>query len=258
MDGLCCLSDLAWRRRQLSTSSCILILFNVTNLITGFMPILRYTTYSIQQSPYHCIDILSHSLSNDYEMDDIPAESNATVGIYQKDCKDTAKLIGARNDQDKKRKNPAKNLYEYARAAAGTLGDIMSTEGDEGSRSISELMSSSLDEKDGLVTTTVSSGSLASRFGITHPLDRMALTANGNLQRLVSSYYDAPVQVLVDYCQMKDSHHVLNRKIASIQNGVQGKIWDRVVHLVVHNQVGLFCQCATCITFSFSTHFFPS
>lgn len=53
----------------------------------------------------------------------------------------------------------------------------------------------------GLVTE---SEGLAAHYGIHHPLDRMALTANGNLQRLVSSYYDAPVSVVVDYCYCQE------------------------------------------------------
>jgi hypothetical protein len=58
--------------------------------------------------------------------------------------------------------------------------------------------------------------SLASLYNITHPLDRLALTANGNLQRLVSSYYDAPVHVVVDSCNL-----------------IAPGVWDRRVHLTV-------------------------
>jgi hypothetical protein len=92
---------------------------------------------------------------------------------------------------------------------AGTLGDIMSDE--------SQFSESGLSNA-GLVT--LDGGTLAQRFGITSRLDRMALTANGNLQRLFSSYYDAPVHVVVDRCEQKTL-----------------KLWDRIVHLTVLNQV---------------------
>lgn len=72
--------------------------------------------------------------------------------------------------------------------------------------------------------------SLADVFGITHPLDRMALTANGNLQRLVSSYYDAPVQVVVDRCS-----HIVD----AVDWSAAEQVWERRVHLTVHNQT--FC-----------------
>ena len=149
--------------------------------------------------------------------------------------------------------NWSRNLYEYAKAASGTLGDIMSGINDDGmagatTRSYDEQttdLSSSVDKRDGLVTTTIPSGTLEARFGIDHPLDRMALTANGNLQRLVSSYYDAPVQVIVDTCELlkdgRDDDTIPTFAPPAIVNRpnlkVQAKRWDRVVHLTVHNQV---------------------
>ena len=74
--------------------------------------------------------------------------------------------------------------------------------------------------RDGLVTSETYS--IAQVYGIHHPLDRMAVTANGNLQRLFSSYYDSPVRVLVDY----------SRRVSTSE-------WDRRVHLTVFNQT--FC-----------------
>jgi len=74
--------------------------------------------------------------------------------------------------------------------------------------------------RDGLVTS--SEQSLAKTFGIEHPLDRMAVTANGNLQRLVSSYYDAPVTVVVDHSQP-----------------ISDETWERRVQLQVFDQT--FC-----------------
>jgi len=49
----------------------------------------------------------------------------------------------------------------------------------------------------------MSHGGLA-RFGRFAPLERVLLTANGNLQRIVSSYYDAPVRVEVLRCVEKE------------------------------------------------------
>ena len=90
---------------------------------------------------------------------------------------------------------------------------------------------------EGLVTSTTKAGSLANRFGIEHPLDRMALAAGGNLQRLVSSYYDAPVEVVVEYCRSIMGDSKLNTRPNK---------WDRLVHLKVHNQT--FCKARSTIT----------
>mmetsp|Transcript_24325 Transcript_24325/g.34268 ORF Transcript_24325/g.34268 Transcript_24325/m.34268 type:complete len:220 (+) Transcript_24325:145-804(+) len=95
--------------------------------------------------------------------------------------------------------------------------------------------------KSGLVTTD--GGTLASQFGISSPLDRMALTANGNLQRLFSSYYDAPVNVLVDQCTLVDD---ANSQSSSSTSTLSMATWDRVVHLVVHGQT--FCTARSQIT----------
>lgn len=93
---------------------------------------------------------------------------------------------------------------------AGTLGDIMSedtiisaatiTNNSINSNECTNQDSSAENiPKSGLVTST---GGLQAQFGhkipnLT-PLDRIALTANGNLQRICSSYYDAPVHVYVE------------------------------------------------------------
>ena len=57
----------------------------------------------------------------------------------------------------------------------------------------------------GLVTCA--GGTLQSQFGhkISNlsPIDRIALTANGNMQRIVSSFYDAPVHVYVERCKQR-------------------------------------------------------
>ena len=119
---------------------------------------------------------------------------------------------------------------------AGTLGDIMSEH--EEVEMVEEAISSKYIEHNkvhpdnisnpGLVTST--GGTLQRQFGSKipklTPLDRIALTANGNLQRIVSSFYDAPVHVHIDRCQ---------RRI-ELEND-RGAVWDRTVHLSVFGQV---------------------
>jgi hypothetical protein len=136
-----------------------------------------------------------------------------------------------------------------AKVLPGTLGDIMSRGddvlGDSSSSSQGGTAASAAAaaEPVGLVTTAMISGTtLANRFGIEHPLDRMALTANGNLQRLVSSYYDAPVQVVVDFCEPVIG--VQQRSMATPNtmqqySKPQVKTWERIVHLTVHNKVSV-------------------
>ena len=96
----------------------------------------------------------------------------------------------------------------------GTVGDIMSSTND----TISVL-------KSGLVTS-FPHGTIQSRFGsklgYIHPMERIALTANGNLQRIFSSYYDAPVEVVVESC---------NKRVDD------DSVWDRCVHLSIFDQV---------------------
>jgi len=93
----------------------------------------------------------------------------------------------------------------------------------------------------GAETTT-----LASKYGITHPLDRMALTANGNLQRLVASYYDAPVTVVVESCTLRAREQPQQSQQSQQQsNNSPPQIWDRVVHLQVFGQT--FCTATSVI-----------
>jgi len=88
--------------------------------------------------------------------------------------------------------------------------------------------------KSGLVTSA--GGTLQSQFGHRipnlSPLDRIALTANGNMQRIVSSFYDAPVHVYVERCKQRDT--------------TSDAVWDRTVHLSVLNQ--MFCRATSVIT----------
>jgi hypothetical protein len=133
---------------------------------------------------------------------------------------------------------------------AGTLGDIMSNEDLEQTNhtvavdhgmlnSHIELEESShiiSPTKSGLVTQV--GGTLQSQFGskITNlsPLDRIALTSNGNLQRIFSSYYDAPVHVHVDSCVQRQPQPNLNDDDIS-----SDAIWDRNVRLIVFDQVSV-------------------
>ena len=87
--------------------------------------------------------------------------------------------------------------------------------------------------------------SLTERYGIDHPLDRVALTANGNLQRLVSSYYDAPVSVTIDSCQKRPAQ-TSSSSSSSSSSMLTPEIWDRSVHLQVYNQT--FCTATSVIT----------
>ena len=76
----------------------------------------------------------------------------------------------------------------------------------------------------------------------------MALTANGNLQRLVSSYYDAPVSVVVDSCVMRAA--TTNRATGtatSLLPSTTPKTWDRTVHLTVFGGQN-FCTAVSVIT----------
>lgn len=142
---------------------------------------------------------------------------------------------------------------------AGTLGDIMSDEDHmeqtnesavidhhdiQGSRIVLEESSNSISPtKSGLVTQV--GGTLQSQFGakVTNlsPLDRIALTSNGNLQRIFSSYYDAPVHVHVDSCVKRQLHPTLNDNDES-----SDVIWDRKVRLIVFDQI--FCTATSVIT----------
>ena len=80
------------------------------------------------------------------------------------------------------------------------------------------------------------SSTLASKYGITNPLDRLLLTANGNLQRLVASYYDAPVTVVVQSCTPRRSLTVVAQPTTTIVAAAAAcppQIWDRCVQLQV-------------------------
>ena len=115
-------------------------------------------------------------------------------------------------------------------------------------------------------------------------MERIALTSNGNLQRIFSSYYDAPVHVHIDFCERRstpttnnnsgdddgsssrtitdtlDNNHnfdvnkYYNRPQTVTNNGENenttttssGAIWDRVVHIHIHGQT--ICKATSIIS----------
>lgn len=125
---------------------------------------------------------------------------------------------------------------------AGSLGDIMATEHPRAGAATAVV--------DGLVTRD--GGELNARFpgGNFSPMERIALTANGNLQRIFSSYYDAPVRVHVDFCARRTVSSVDGEGRISLlgvglggvdysplgKNSLEGDaVWDRVVSIQVHD-----------------------
>ena len=140
----------------------------------------------------------------------------------------------------------------------GTLGDIMSVKEDISSNTPTSLNNNtnniSHNIHDGLVTKE--GGELNRRFkgcDFTN-MERIALTANGNLQRIFSSYYDEPVVVHVDSCTRRDNNSIDSSgssrdsssaimnglcdtyQLTSTLNNNEDAIWDRVVYIQVHNQ----------------------
>mmetsp|Transcript_21616 Transcript_21616/g.46881 ORF Transcript_21616/g.46881 Transcript_21616/m.46881 type:complete len:327 (-) Transcript_21616:1297-2277(-) len=138
---------------------------------------------------------------------------------------------------------------------AGTLGDIMAGDSVSGNLEMPANPNPTT-VKDGLVTKE--GGELNARFNCNFtPMERIALTANGNLQRIFSSFYDAPVHVHVDSCARRelsardeiqigftDANGFSTEKYrAHIDEG--DAVWDRVVHLYVHDKT--FCRATSVI-----------
>ena len=176
---------------------------------------------------------------------------------------------------------------------SGTLGDIMSGSPDTNTQTSSLIQSTTVPNStthsynnnnnspsskviDGLVTKE--GGELNTRFQCNFtPMERIALTSNGNLQRIFSSYYDAPVHVHIDFCErrplvfsdggngngdddgMTDFNNKLDVKTYS-QNDTNGEsttnsnansnnneaIWDRIVHIHIHGQT--ICKATSIIS----------
>lgn len=133
-------------------------------------------------------------------------------------------------DEDKNSRTPPPLDDSSSSSSTGSsLGDIMHSSPSPTTSTDSPVL------KDGLVTSPTQS--LSKLYGITDPLDRMAITANGNLQRLFSSYYDAPVRVVMDYCRPTTNKEDEECELSS--SSLPDKCWDRRVHLTVHDQT--FC-----------------
>ena len=98
--------------------------------------------------------------------------------------------------------------------------------------SLGDIMKTGQDEHDEPST-------LASTYGITHPLDRLLLTANGNLQRLVASYYDAPVTVVVESCTLRQPPQQQEQQPPEAE---EPQIWDRRVHLQIFGTTFMTAQ----------------
>jgi len=149
------------------------------------------------------------------------------------------------NSNDEKNSGNKQKRNKYT--GGGTVGDIMSSttntsnNNDNADDEDDEETALSL-IKSGLVTT-FPHGTIQSKFGPNvpngyfHPMERIALTANGNLQRIFSSYYDAPVEVEVVDCTMRDNCD----DVAAATGG--GAVWDRCVHLNIFNQK--FCTATS-------------
>jgi len=115
--------------------------------------------------------------------------------------------------------SPPTSLSSSTSIQSGTFGDIMSQPNNDADFLF----------RDGLVTSETYS--LEDIYGITNPLDRMAVTANGNLQRLFSSYYDAPVVVEMVHCTRQQQQQQQQKDDHSIH-----AVWDRRVLLKIFNQ----------------------
>lgn len=135
----------------------------------------------------------------------------STAGLHYTND-NAADIVGT--NETLKESSSASPSTETKGSASGNFGDIMSPTIDD-----ADLLF-----QDGLVTSETYS--LEEYYGISNPLDRMAVTANGNLQRLFSSYYDAPVVVEMVHCTRQKSDEIEN------SNGATA-IWDRRVLLKI-------------------------
>lgn len=180
--------------------------------------------------------------------------------ILQKGTNDTIGFVG----DDPDAAIICERKLDYV--GAGTLGDIMSDPSQDECSDVPEntpqvhigqkttSTKNNIEKgkngvkpmKSGLVTST--GGTLTAQYGLKvpgmSPLDRILLTANGNLQRIFSSFYDAPVHVHVDRCvKRRDSSARGNVDITKCE---EEAIWDRVVHLSVFDT--MFCKATSVIT----------
>lgn len=165
------------------------------------------------------------------------AHTNPSKNRNESGTNDSTKYSTTRHHEDDK--DTDKDIHDNLHLSEGrnNFGDIMSPTVDD----VDVLL------RDGLVTSE--SKGLEQTYGIDHPLNRIAVTANGNLQRIVSSYYDAPVTVVVDHCTAvvhgatttlknytpKTSMSSISSKAATTPGNAMavGGAWDRRVQLQV-------------------------
>lgn len=187
---------------------------------------------------------------NDTKMEVANEIETSRSDILQNSCADEHYL--ERNSDNVLANELAVDMCEKKLDYVGAgLGDIMSepsqdqlasnrtaTVGD-GVQNLASDNEVAVSTSSGLVTST--GGTLNYQFGKKvpnlSPLDRIALTSNGNLQRIFSSFYDASVHVHVEKC--------VRRKPASLEDDSDA-IWDRIVHLNVFGQK--FCKATSVIT----------
>jgi hypothetical protein len=149
-----------------------------------------------------------------------------------------------------------------------SLGDIMSTTNATTYHSPTTTTTSTGDRGPPSSPPSSSSSSLRQQYQIGHPLDRMVLTANGNLQRLISSYYDTEVTVRIQYCTVRDppptipndnhpssssssnnssSSSNCNTTTTTATTATAPQIWDRQVQLCIY-QHHVVCTAHSTIT----------
>jgi hypothetical protein len=95
---------------------------------------------------------------------------------------------------------------------------------------VTTIAISSPPQREGLTTAPLNQSSLSSQrvsLSSFSPLERLSLTANGNLQRIFSSLYDEKVEVIVDYCY-EDS---------SVVSSSGSTIYNRQVHLTLPSRL---------------------
>lgn len=119
--------------------------------------------------------------------------------------------------------DPASTTEVATETGGGTLGDIMKDTEPPSSSATALSTTSGLVMNENL--------SLNERFPNCNftPMERIALTANGNLQRIFASYYDTPVTVKIISC-------VLRQPLQEEEDEEKKTmVWERVVHIQVYN-----------------------
>ena len=165
------------------SSNCNKKKMNQTTIQASTAATFEYHVNGEYNDPDH--NSYSYNTNNASATDELGPERRANTGM----------------NRSLRRKNRSSRVWQ--RLSNASLGDIMSTTTTTTTTTTMPTipMSTTPTNQHHHSRSSTGTASLSLRYGIVHPLDRMALTANGNLQRLVSSYYDAPVQVVVRFCQ---------------------------------------------------------